>query len=81
MNSDIFIIGAGYSVPYGFPTGACRFIAKKIYSAFGALRGVLHHSGAMRTRQQVAKCCPPARKGSEQRSASEGKTCPSKIKL
>ena len=23
----------------------------------------------------------PARKGSEQRSASEGKTCPSKIKL
>ena len=49
--------------------------------AFGALRGVLHHSGTMRTRQQVAKCCPPARKGGKQRSASEGKTCPSKIKL
>jgi len=22
MNSDVFIIGAGCSVPYGFPTGA-----------------------------------------------------------
>ena len=60
--SDVFIIGAGCSVPYGFPTGA-ELMQKQVYSEVGALRGV------------------PARRGSEQRSASEGKTCPSKIKL
>ena len=38
---------------------------KQVYSEVGALRGVLHHSGTIRTRQQVAKCCPPTRKGSE----------------
>ena len=56
--SDVFVIGAGCSVPYGFPTGA-MLKQKQIHSEVGALRG------------------DPARKGSEQRSASEGKTCPS----
>ena len=60
--SDVFVVGADCSVPYGFPTGT-MLMQKQVYSEIGVLRGA------------------PARKGSEQRSASEGKTCPSKIKL
>ena len=59
---------------------------------FQAARGDLHHSGTMRTKQQVAKCCPPAsacgktiggvrgrpprRGGGEQRRAKQGDSSP-----
>lgn len=59
MMSDVFIIGAGYSAPYGFPTGA-MLMQKHVHSEVGALRGgpARKGSGCRVSDRSEGKTCP-----------------------